>query len=285
MVSKVNSATRDPEQRRALAMESVLPMRESLVQQTGVIFGHLQKAVCSVGTMGTIMNIEQRNLHSMLDDPGNNLATVMGYIGCFIDNTDRDLNGSQLVDGSMTPGLCFAYCKKLDFKYFATQFGKYCFCGDTYGKYGSVNYTECNFTCAGDGGIDCGGTWHNSIYSVQKSTLPESAIPTQKYSGSARLVVPTARSDLGTTETFTLTVMVLSLAVPDSVTLNWRQMGSKATWNTQAFALKTQGRQVYTVAIGGMKQDFEYYVNAAVEGTQLYFPATSPDVPQTVIVV
>jgi len=189
-----------------------------------------------------------------------------------------------LEDSSMTPGMCLAYCKQRNFKFYATQFATYCFCGDTYGKYGSTAYTECNLTCGGDQEVDCGGTWRNSIYSVQQSFLPEPAMPSTKYSGKPRLVVPTARSDLRATEEFALSVFVFSSEAPASVVINWRPMGSSNPWNTQAMTLKTPGRQVYTVALNGLKQDFEYFVTASVTNTNLYFPATYPPTPHTVIV-
>jgi len=282
--AKVTATTRDPVQRRVLSKELLIPARANLIQQTGVIFGHLQQAICSTGTMGTVMNIEQRSVPSMLDVPGLELAAVMGYIGCYNDKQDRDLNGTSVSNGQMTPGQCLSFCKSKGFAYYGNQFGTYCFCGNTYGRYGAVAYNTCNMSCAGDGSVDCGGTWENSVYSVAQSALPDSAIPPSKYSGAPRLIVPTARSDLGANEVFTLTTMVLSEDSVDSVVFTWRLMGTDL-WQSHPMIVKTPGRQVYEIALPGLKQDFEYYVQASVAGTKLYFPATYPPLPQTVIVM
>jgi len=281
-LTKVYSTTRDPDQQRTLAKQTVLPLRESLVKQTGVMMGYLQQAVCSTGTLGTIMNIEQHSLPSMLDNPGNDLASLMGYIGCFNDKEVRDLNGSSISYPQMTPGFCLNYCSKFNYKYYATQYKTYCFCGNGYGKYGSVRYTECNMTCGGDSNVDCGGTWVNSVYLVQQ--LPDSAVPSNKYTGAPRLIVPTARSDLSANEQFTQTVMVLSEHNPDSVMFSWRLMGTQP-WTTHPMSSKTTGRQVYYISLENPKNDFEYYVDVTVGGQHLYFPATYPSLPQTVVVI
>jgi len=230
------------------------------------------------------MNIEQHSLPSMLDGPGLNLAAVMGYIGCYIDKAARDLDGPSVSNGQMTPGQCLSFCKSKGFAFYGTQFGTYCFCGNTYGRYGEAAFTSCNLSCAGESSVDCGGTWMNSVYSVVQSTLPESAIPPSKYSGAPRLIVPTARSDLGANELFTLTVMVLSETSVDSVVFAWKPMGTDP-WQTLPMTVKAPGRQVYEIALPGLKQDFEYYVQATVAGVKLYFPETYPPLPHTVIVM
>jgi len=42
-----------------------------------------------------------------------------------------------------------------------------CYCGDSYGKYGKVSESECNFKCNGNFNEICGGVNRISIYSVR----------------------------------------------------------------------------------------------------------------------
>jgi len=286
-LSKVFDSSRDPAQRRDNVKVTVFPARESLVEQVGTMLSYLQNAICSTGTMGTVMNIEQHSIPYILDNPGNDLAALMGYIGCYVDTENRDLDGYNTTDGSMTPGQCLSICKEKNFKYYAVQYGSYCFCGNSYGKYGFVSYTECNMSCNGDKTQDCGGTWRNSIYAVSNSLLPASLMPSLKYSGNPRLIVPTARTDVQSTETFTQRVMILSAVAPSSVQFNFRPMGSNIPWNTVVMRPVASDRQVYYVSlpVSRLKVDFEYYIKANVNGTNLYFPETYPTTPFTVLVI
>jgi len=286
-VDKVNSATRDPVLRRNDSMLTVIPLRETLVSQVGTMISYLQQAICSTGTMGTVMNIEQHSLPYVLYYPGYDLMALMGYIGCFIDNDMRDLNGYNTSSGTMTPGQCLSICQQKKFSYYGVQFSSYCFCGNSYGKYGSVSYNECNMSCTGDKNSDCGGTWRNSIYSVSASVLPSSAMPSSSYTGTPRLIVPTARSDVQSTELFTQRVMVLSQLPPSSVMFNWRPMGSSQSWQSLLMNRINPDRNVYDISLGinVLKSDFEYYIQATVGSTNLFFPADYASTPFTVIVI
>ena len=52
------------------------------------------------------------------------------------------------------------------FLFAGLQQGFACFCGDTYGKYGSVQEESCDTPCTGDPAQICGSTRINSIYST-----------------------------------------------------------------------------------------------------------------------
>lgn len=87
------------------------------------------------------------------------------YLGCFRDNGEsRDLKGYWFEHGSITAEKCMNTCKEKGYRYAGTQFGWYCFCGNSYGAYGKAN--NCNVPCRGDRGEICGGSWANSVYSV-----------------------------------------------------------------------------------------------------------------------
>jgi hypothetical protein len=89
-------------------------------------------------------------------------TTVPGNIGCFRDRGERDLGGATYSDGRMTIGSCRTHCGQRSFAYAGVQYGSQCFCGNTYGRYGTAD--NCNMACAGNAAEMCGGVWANAIY-------------------------------------------------------------------------------------------------------------------------
>jgi len=99
-------------------------------------------------------------------------SLVPGYVGCFYDNSARDLNGYWTSSSSMTPGNCEVICIGQGAYYFGVQDGNQCFCGTSYGSYGQAPDGDCNMACVGnpaqggDAHDICGGSWRNSVYQV-----------------------------------------------------------------------------------------------------------------------
>lgn len=87
---------------------------------------------------------------------------VTGYVGCFKDTSDFDLDGFLIRSSSNTPESCIAVCRNKGFAFAAVQYGESCLCGNSYGKYGAAD--NCNYKCTGDGGKICGGYNANSVY-------------------------------------------------------------------------------------------------------------------------
>ena len=76
-------------------------------------------------------------------------------------------------------------------------------------------------------------------------------------------------------------VIVLSKAPPRSVLLHWRPMGQG---DYRQAPVPHAARGWYRAARAAAA-DFEYYVEVApVEGDPVYWPATAPDLNQTVVV-
>ena len=50
-----------------------------------------------------------------------------------------------------------------NYLYAGVQYGQECFCGNTYGSYGTS--TECKIPCSGDPSLGsmCGGDWSNTV--------------------------------------------------------------------------------------------------------------------------
>eukprot|EP00754_Rhynchopus_humris_P008094 Rhum_TRINITY_DN13656_c0_g1::Rhum_TRINITY_DN13656_c0_g1_i2::g.62438::m.62438 len=107
------------------------------------------------------------------------------YIGCLSEDSDanRDLEGPN--DKSGTHGsieMCAYYCYDLNrktisagvtepWKYFGLQFGKECFCGDSFGRKG-IPDAACSTACELDPTQTCGGTHQNSVYSLRPDVPP-----------------------------------------------------------------------------------------------------------------
>jgi hypothetical protein len=93
------------------------------------------------------------------------------YIGCFVDDSTRDMGpwlGGHTNAATNTFEGCHAACNK---QYMALQWGGECFCADAYGtgpQYHQVADSECNMNrepCSSNS-HNCGGTWHQAIYRV-----------------------------------------------------------------------------------------------------------------------
>ena len=80
------------------------------------------------------------------------------------------MQGYKWEDGNMRLEECFLRCRSRNFAYAGLQYGRLCFCGRTFGKYGAAETeAECNAPCTGNPGQTCGGPYRNNIYRVGKS--------------------------------------------------------------------------------------------------------------------
>ncbi len=92
------------------------------------------------------------------------------YLGCFRDQggvgtSGRDLFGFAIEDHGMTNEKCVSICQGKGFRYAGTQAGRWCFCGNSFGRSGKAD--NCNMKCGGDPNDICGGDWANSVYEVR----------------------------------------------------------------------------------------------------------------------
>lgn len=122
--------------------------------------------VASIANSGDIPGLERIKLGNRMDNPITEGTGGGGnYMGCFKDDSNRDLSGLWFQSDKMTIESCSAYCKQNGFIYAGLQYYSYCFCGNSYGKYGTT--TNCDTNCAGNPNQKCGGGWANSIFKVQ----------------------------------------------------------------------------------------------------------------------
>jgi hypothetical protein len=103
----------------------------------------------------------------------------------------------------------------------------------------------------------------------------------KEYQGAPRLIVPTVRTLLAPGEVLRLNVIVLDNRPARSASLLWRPLG---VGQFRAVPLEHVARSVYRVALPPPGEDFEYRIEAtAAEGTHLTWPATAPQINQTVL--
>jgi hypothetical protein len=114
--------------------------------------------------------------------------------------------------------------------------------------------------------------------------LPADAMPSKPYEGSLRIIVPTVRGSLMAGEDLRLNVIILAQKQPKDAFMYWRPIG---TDNYTMVALTHIARGVYSVTIPAReikKTDLEYHIKVTVDDNRsFYFPATAPQMDQTVI--
>jgi hypothetical protein len=112
--------------------------------------------------------------------------------------------------------------------------------------------------------------------------LPPEVEPGKDYTGTPRIVVPTARTLAGEQEALKLMVTVLARESPPEVRLLWRRIGESAF---QQVSFPRAGLSLYQVMLPPpTAQGLEYYLRATTPaGDELVWPASAPIVNQTVV--
>ncbi len=102
------------------------------------------------------------------------------------------------------------------------------------------------------------------------------------YLGPPRLIVPTVRSVVNRGAALSLKIIALDRQPVKSVTVHVSPLG-KGEWQT--LAATHVARAVYAATLPAAPDDFEYYISAeTVAGQKLGWPATAPELNQTVVV-
>jgi hypothetical protein len=146
---------------------SVRTKRREIVQQRVIL---VQKRSNLLGNLDEITKIDCKLAPQLLAPPAPP-KSAFTFMGCFKDSGSevsvqgRDLNGAMFVDASMVPAKCRDTCLSRGFAYAGLQFGKHCFCGNSFGKFGAAG--NCNMACSGAQSQVCGGVWANSVYQLR----------------------------------------------------------------------------------------------------------------------
>ena len=113
--------------------------------------------------------------------------------------------------------------------------------------------------------------------------LPATANVDTAYRGEPRIIVPTVRSLVGEGESLELRVIVMDVAPPASAHVRVRPLGGNA-WHS--ITLEPVGRAVYLAELPPAQTSFEYRVVATTAaGERLSWPASAPEINQTVVVM
>jgi hypothetical protein len=106
------------------------------------------------------------------------------HLGCFKDQGDpvgtagRDISGHVVNNPRMTTEMCASICRDKGYSYAGTQYGTWCFCGNSYGKSGTAD--NCNMPCGGNQVERCGGVWANQVYRVRSSRVQATGFNTKE---------------------------------------------------------------------------------------------------------
>ena len=106
--------------------------------------------------------------------------------------------------------------------------------------------------------------------------------PSRAYSGPSKLIVPTARSVVEKGEALSLKIIALANEPAKSVTVKLRLLGSSPWQDVTATCL---GRAVWQAILPPATEDYEYSIEAEMPtAKRLHWPATAPEINQTVVV-
>ncbi len=123
------------------------------------------------------------------------------------------------------------------------------------------------------------------LASMLGEELPADAQAPKTYRGPTRVIVPTVRASLAANEPLILKVFILSEQPPRDAALYWRALGSG---KYEKAPLTHVARGVYSAKLSPPPkagEDVEYHIKVMpAQGQPVYFPATAPEMNQTVVV-
>jgi hypothetical protein len=166
---------------------------------------------------------------------------------------------------------------------------------DTPGEMGTVANLE-QHTRRNASGAHFLDLYDQSLAGLLGKPLPPEAQPAVRYMGQPRLIVPTQRTQIQEGESLNIKAIVLDNDPPKSAALYWRAMGQGKFAKVD---LRHVARGVYTVTLptgegsgrtkGSVRSKgpgMEYYIEATTAGGErLIWPATAPEMNQTVVVL
>jgi hypothetical protein len=118
------------------------------------------------------------------------------------------------------------------------------------------------------------------LEAILGDSLPPEVEPSRDYLGEPRIIVPTKRTVVRENEPVRLKLIILDKAPAADVAVHWRWLGQK---DCQQLSATHVARGVYRVQLPPMQASgLEYFVRAKTSGgTELIWPATAPDIGQT----
>jgi hypothetical protein len=129
------------------------------------------------------------------------------------------------------------------------------------------------------------GAWERPEADLVKmlgSGVPADCVLPRAYDGPLRVIVPAVRTSLEAGEALALNVLVLAKGEPVAASLKWREMGRGGF---RGVPLEHKARGVYAATLSPGAGAIEYYIEVEAGGETTRFPATAPELNQTVIVL
>ena len=94
------------------------------------------------------------------------VAGTYEYVGCYEDKASPKMLEKKQIFDDNSPEKCAKFCQPESgsYWYFALQYGKYCYCGNSLQHQTKKPEKDCWTTCPGDPSKKCGGSYRNSLY-------------------------------------------------------------------------------------------------------------------------
>jgi len=123
-------------------------------------------AVCPTGYYGSNCEYVCENCDGACNSKTGECLVVpaSSYMGCYKDTAVRAMPTLALNVPTLTLQQCIAACRTAGFKYAGAQFYTFCFCGESYDRFGVA--PQCTTVCGGNSDQICGDAWTNSVYAV-----------------------------------------------------------------------------------------------------------------------
>jgi hypothetical protein len=113
------------------------------------------------------------------------------------------------------------------------------------------------------------------------SPLPKEIELSKSYDGPARIILPTVCTQARAGESLRLKIIIMDNDRPSDAALYWRPLG---IGQYRKVDLQNLGRATYEAKLPPASGSFEYYVTAKTPSGKLVWPATAPEISQTVVV-
>jgi len=96
------------------------------------------------------------------------------YLGCMKEVTGRLLKGKGTSSSNMTPEVCTSYCQAQNFKYAGIEYGRECYCANSFtgssAQPATIDEAKCSMPCSGASTKFCGGSSTLSVYQYNGQT-------------------------------------------------------------------------------------------------------------------
>jgi hypothetical protein len=209
--------------------------------------------------------------------------------GCFLDNPNaaatkaagHDLDGAVTTDAAMTVSKCLSRCYDMGFKHAGLQAGSRCYCGNSYGRFGTDG-AVCQSPCSGDPSQVCGGAHGQPGLRIHPDTSSGLQVPPQSGAQSGAQtetkISPTTTPQ-APPDHVQRTVMIWPVGKwPEGIAWDGRNLWLAESGSRQIAQLDPQtGRVIKRTRVGRLPVD----VAAAGDGTIYAMVATDKTVWQS----